>query len=171
MNNYKKYLINSLTLLRIIGIPFIFMIQNKYLLFIYCAILFITDFIDGFLARKWDLTSKLGAILDLIADKTLVIILLINYALLNKISWFFVFLVALREILSMVIRKIKLTNQNQLIGAKMMGKVKTTLQFIGIGMMILDIKGYNIVLYVMLVLSYLSFFDYVKEFLRKENNE
>ena len=170
MKNYKKTFITLLTLLRIIGIPFIFLITNKYLLFIYCAILFITDFLDGYLARKWDLTSKMGAILDLIADKTLVIVLLVNYALLNKVSWIIVFLVALREILSMVIRNIKLKNQNQLIGAKMMGKVKTTFQFIGIGMMILDVPGYNLVLCVMLVLSYLSFYEYIKEFLRKDEN-
>ena len=68
----KKYIPNILTSLRIIAIPFIIYlgITNHYkTLIVLAALIAFTDFLDGFLARKWEVTSLLGANLDAIADK------------------------------------------------------------------------------------------------------
>ena len=88
--NIKKYLPNILTTLRLLSVPiFIYLFINKYylpgLVIFVCAS--ITDFIDGFLARRWNVISKYGKIIDPIADKSLmisVLILLIIY--INNLS-------------------------------------------------------------------------------------
>ena len=74
---------NWLTIGRIIIVPiivFIYLCDIKYgnlintVLFIIAAI---TDWLDGYLARKWNQSSKLGAFLDPVADKLLVVTLLV----------------------------------------------------------------------------------------------
>lgn len=74
---------NILTLLRIIAIPFLFFCF--YIPFpghhIATAIIFalaaITDWLDGYLARKWDMSSPFGAFLDPVADKLIVAVALV----------------------------------------------------------------------------------------------
>ena len=171
MKNYKGLLVNAFTIVRLIGIPFVFIIENKYILAVFAATLFMTDFIDGFLARKWSCTSRLGALLDLIADKSLVLAVLIVGVIDQSISILLLIIVATREIASMIIRQIKLKKENKLIEAKWLGKFKTTLQFVGLVMMLLQIPGYRIVLWVMIVVSYASFYGYFKTFIGKDLDE
>lgn len=165
-SNWGK-IVNLITLVRLIGIPFIFMISNKYVLFIFASILFITDFIDGFLARKYHCTSTTGAMLDLIADKTLVLVLFFSACVNHQISFLIFFLIAFREIISILLREIRLRQNKPMIKANIIGKSKTTLQFIALGMMILQLPGYNLVIYIMLIVSYISFFMYLYEFFKK----
>lgn len=161
----KQQQVDLITITRLLGIPFLFLINNRYLLFIYAGILFFTDYVDGQLARKWKVTSQRGALLDLIADKTLVLVLFLSAAMNGQIPYWVFYLIAFREITSMVLRQIKLKTKNKLIKANMIGKLKTTLQFIALGMMILNLPYYLEVVYVMLVISYISFIMYVYEFL------
>jgi len=73
--------INLLTAIRILLAPFIlfFLIYGEYLV---CTLLFflagISDYFDGYLARKYNAESQLGEILDPIADKILVVFILIG---------------------------------------------------------------------------------------------
>ena len=78
----KLMLINMLTLSRIFFAVVIFgllLIENYYqialVLFFFAGI---SDYFDGFLARKYNLSSEIGEILDPIADKILIIFLLIG---------------------------------------------------------------------------------------------
>ena len=71
---------NFLSFLRIFFVlPIIYTLQSE--LYLLAAFLFflssITDFMDGYLARKYELESELGAFLDLIADKILVVTILV----------------------------------------------------------------------------------------------
>ena len=80
-----KYFINFLTLSRLAIGPFIFILVTIYssygLAFILFLLASMTDFWDGFLARKYNLESELGEILDPIADKILLTFILIALAL------------------------------------------------------------------------------------------
>ena len=74
-------LINFLTIARIIASPLILflLITENYLI---CTLLFfvagLTDYFDGFLARKYNAESELGEILDPIADKIIIVFILIG---------------------------------------------------------------------------------------------
>src|SRR5688572_19989338 len=77
MNKRNYYLVNGITLYRLISAPFLFylvIIERidifKWLL----AFSFFTDAIDGYLARKYKVVSKLGAKLDSIADDLTVLV-------------------------------------------------------------------------------------------------
>ena len=74
-------IVNLITLIRIVFAPliFLFLFFENYLL---CISLFfiagLTDYFDGYLARKYSAESLLGEILDPIADKIIVVFLLIG---------------------------------------------------------------------------------------------
>ena len=73
--------INLLTVTRILLAPIIllFLIFGEYLLCIFLSLLAgVSDYFDGYLARKYNAESELGEILDPIADKILVVFLLIG---------------------------------------------------------------------------------------------
>ena len=76
--------IQFLTFSRLASGPIIFLLIHKSF-FLLASVLFIlssiSDFYDGFLARKYNLTSQLGEVLDPVADKILVIFLIISLAL------------------------------------------------------------------------------------------
>ena len=87
--------INLLTLLRIILGAVIFVLLTRTEMYWYAFILFflagITDYFDGYLARKYNLVSQLGEILDPVADKILIVFLLFAIAV-NLSSYYIGFL-------------------------------------------------------------------------------
>ena len=80
-----KNFIQFLTYFRIFIAPIIFLLITVYDLYGWALILFflasISDYWDGFLARKYDLESILGAVLDPIADKILTIFLILAFSI------------------------------------------------------------------------------------------
>lgn len=87
MKSVMKIFVNFLTMLRLIfSIIIIFLvdkISNLSFLFI-IAFLFITDFLDGYLSRKFKVQTKFGAVMDTVADKTLCFALIIPILLVNN---------------------------------------------------------------------------------------
>ncbi len=162
MNRYKKLFVTILTVMRFALIPVLFYIDNKYVLFAFVNFLFITDYLDGYFARKFEVTSTTGAVLDLIADKLLVIVLLTIALNLDLISFLLYFLIVFREVYSMITRFRHFKAKGELIQASFIGKLKTTFQFISLSFMMLMIPGYRVLLWVVVFLSYYSFLSYFK---------
>ncbi len=131
----KIALINSLTLSRIVlsVIVFLLLVIDNYLE--YALILFIlagfTDYLDGYLARKYSLTSQLGTILDPIADKILVVFLFFGLAL-NLSSYLIGFIgscIISREIWVSALRDLNSRNLNvDATKVTFLAKIKTTIQ-------------------------------------------
>ncbi len=142
---------NKLSFLRIILIPItlLFMLPisiygfepsgwnnfiNNYGLF-FAGIVFIiaslTDMFDGKIARKYNLITNLGKFLDSLADKMLVIGVLLAFVELGRISAWFVMIICLREFMVTGIRMLA-AQKGEVMAAKMIGKVKTTFQMIAI---------------------------------------
>ncbi len=72
MKTIQPYIPNILTILRMILTPIIIVFgifKQIYVVIILAIIAVITDFLDGYLARKWDVVSSFGAKLDTVADK------------------------------------------------------------------------------------------------------
>jgi len=91
----------------------------------------ITDYLDGQIARKYDLITNLGKFLDALADKMLVISVLVALVSLNRISSVFVIIIILREFMVTGIRMLA-SEKGVVMAAKMIGKVKTVTQMIAI---------------------------------------
>ena len=91
----------------------------------------ITDFLDGFLSRKYNWVSKFGKIMDPVADKVLVdatLIILVAYNLVYV--WIVVLLIA-RDILVDATRMVKAT-EGKVVPANIWGKCKTVFEMLGI---------------------------------------
>jgi CDP-diacylglycerol--glycerol-3-phosphate 3-phosphatidyltransferase/cardiolipin synthase len=99
------------------------------------AIVFIiaslTDLADGKIARKYNLITNLGKFLDSLADKMLVIAILIAFVQLQRVSAWLLAIIILREFMVTGIRMLA-AEKGVVMAAKMIGKIKTTTQMIAI---------------------------------------
>lgn len=171
-----KYLPNILSSLRLISsIPIIILFQLEF--FISSTIFFFavsfTDYFDGYLARKYSTESDFGAFLDLIADKILVLSVLIwfVYFFSNIYLTVLVTLIVIREVIVTSLRYYLISKSSDLDSIKVnqLGKLKTVFQFISISLLLLsplyEDNFYNIslaILFFSMVLSYFSLFTYLK---------
>lgn len=136
---------NKLTFLRLIlAVPFIYFLQfsdesgftYRAIAFVIFVIASLTDFFDGYLARKHNLITDFGKIMDPLADKVLVISALVIFVDLGYIpSWMSIVVIA-REFLISGIRMLAAA-KGEVIPAGKLGKYKTTSQMIVILIMML----------------------------------
>ncbi len=108
---------------------------------IVAAIVFIaaslTDMLDGKIARKYNLITDLGKFLDALADKILVISVMIAFVELRRFSAWLLIIVILREFAISGIRMIA-ASKNDVIAARMIGKVKTATQMVAISYLMFE---------------------------------
>jgi len=142
---------NKLSMLRIFLVPFVLLFLLPVHIFsfepaawnqfiadygrIFAGIVFViaslTDFADGKIARKYNLITNLGKFLDSLADKMLVISVLIAFVDLGRISSVFVIIIVIREFMVTGIRLIA-SEKGVVMAAAMIGKIKTTTQMTAI---------------------------------------
>ena len=91
----------------------------------------VTDVLDGQIARRCNMITDLGKFLDSLADKMLVIAILIAFVSTSRISPWLLAIIVLREFMVTGIRLIA-SKQGVVMAAKMIGKIKTTTQMIAI---------------------------------------
>ncbi|MDC0127048.1 CDP-diacylglycerol--glycerol-3-phosphate 3-phosphatidyltransferase [Methylophilaceae bacterium] len=135
---------NTLTLLRIALIPcliLVFYLSNDTLsayqknltatlIFLFAAI---TDWLDGYLARKLKQTSNFGAFIDPVADKLIVIAALILLVELGRVESIVAFIIIAREFTISSLREWMATlGESGSIAVAFIGKFKTTMQMIAI---------------------------------------
>lgn len=93
---------NLISFLRICSIPYIAWLITKnhmILALVVLAISAFSDCIDGYIARRWNQVSKLGQILDPIADRLLIIFSTVALAIASIIPWWALVLVVLRDVI------------------------------------------------------------------------
>ena len=103
---------NLLSALRLLGVPlFLWLIlgpQADALAIVVLALAGFTDWLDGYLARKWHQISRLGQLLDPVADRLYILATLVGLLLRGIVPlWFVVLLVSLDVIMSMVLVVLK----------------------------------------------------------------
>ena len=108
---------------------------------IIAAVLFViasvTDLFDGKIARKYNLITNLGKFLDPLADKMLVICILIALVDLGRISSIWVCIIIVREFAVSGIRMLA-SAKGVVIAAKMIGKIKTVTQMVAISYLMFE---------------------------------
>ena len=95
-----------------------------------------TDWIDGRLARRWGVTTKLGSFLDTTADKLLVSGVLIALVAAGRASTWIAALIIGRELVVMALRGV-IASEGEVLAPSMLGKLKTSIQFLAIALAIL----------------------------------
>lgn len=173
---------NFITLVRILLIP-VFVILfftptpdrslSAAIIFVLAAV---TDLLDGYIARRTGQVTKLGKLLDPIADKLLVLSALILLVNIDRLSALVALLIIARELAVTGIRAIA-AGEGMIIAAETTGKYKMALQVIGITMLILEDTGLaelgNLhlagiaTLYLSLIFGYVSGGQYVWSFWRQ----
>jgi CDP-diacylglycerol--glycerol-3-phosphate 3-phosphatidyltransferase len=133
----------------------------------------ITDLLDGYIARRTGQVTKLGKLLDPIADKLLVLSALILLVNIDRVSALVAILVIAREVAVSGIRAIA-AGEGFIIQAETTGKYKMALQVVAITLLILEGTGLAelgnlhlagiVTLYLSLVLGYISGGQYVWSF-------
>ncbi|WP_022819122.1 CDP-diacylglycerol--glycerol-3-phosphate 3-phosphatidyltransferase [Fusobacterium russii] len=131
---------NRLTMARfILAVPFVFLLQEsthetmgttfRLISLAIFVIASLTDFFDGYIARKYNLITDFGKIMDPLADKILVISALVVFVQLDYIPAWMSIIVLAREFLISGIR-ILAAAKGEVIAAGNLGKYKTTSQMI-----------------------------------------
>ena len=174
---------NILTWLRIAAIPLfvaVLYIDEPWLttrqanivsmwIFIVAAV---TDWFDGYLARKWNQTSAFGAFLDPVADKLMVAAALIVLVELGRTDAIVALIIIGREITISALREwMAQIGQSKNVAVSMLGKVKTVAQLVAIPFLLFDGKLFNVLdcrltgrvlIWVAAVLTVWSMFIYLK---------
>lgn len=101
----------------------------------------LTDFLDGYLARKNNLVTTFGKFLDPIADKLLVLSALMMLVEMDKIPAWIPIIIAAREFIVSGIRMLA-AGEGNVIAASWLGKIKTVSQMIAISLAFVDVNAF-----------------------------
>jgi CDP-diacylglycerol--glycerol-3-phosphate 3-phosphatidyltransferase len=170
---------NFLTLVRILLIPVFVVIflaptpDRSLLAAVVFTVAAVTDLLDGYIARRTGQVTKLGKLLDPIADKLLVLSALILLVNIDRVSAVVALLIIARELAVTGIRAIA-AGERLIIAAEVTGKYKMALQVVAIVLLILEgtwlaefgnlhLAGTG-TLYLSLLLGYISGGQYVWSF-------
>ena len=177
---------NTITLLRIGIVPFLFVLLSSpgefwsLILAILFVIASITDVFDGYFARKYNLITTMGKFLDPIADKLIINTAMILMIPIGRIPAWIVAITIIRDLIVDVIRSIA-SSEGYYIQASSLGKQKTLAQNIAVTALMINfsIFGVNahdvgmVILCIALFLTIYSGFDYFIKFykttLQKDN--
>jgi len=172
----KPNLPTTITLSRVILIPFFVIVtpNNPLLGALIFSIASLTDFLDGYLARRTGQITKFGIILDPIADKFLVISALILLVDMARLAAWIAIIIIVREFLVTGLRAVALS-KDIVIPAEIGGKLKTISQIAAILCLIIDVNISGIDLYdagivliwIALVLSIVSGVQYTVSFWKR----
>lgn len=145
-----------------------------FALFVLAAI---TDYLDGFLARRWEVQTSFGKLMDPLADKILVTSVLIMLIPMGRLSALVAFLILARELVITGLRGVAAAS-GLVIAASKLGKWKTFIQIVALATLmfplgILPIANLHeigrFILYVALTLTLISGADYVLKFYKVYN--
>ena len=165
---------NALAFFRILLAPLMFfMLVNAPEIFAqihiswinyFAALIFViasvTDFFDGYIARSWDQKTKLGAILDPLADKMLILAAFLGLMMLGRASAWAIYLILVREFFITGFRVVMASDGVE-VAASMAGKVKTVSQMFAVGFLLMSWPGGELLLWIAVALTLYSGFEYI----------
>lgn len=171
-------LANIITITRLLLIiPFGILLYNKGIQNLVPACLFtfiiITDFLDGYVARKYKQVTKFGKLLDPFVDKLLIVVTTIILIIKNIIPVYSLF-IFIRDIVIWTSALIIMKKKKIILSSNIYGKTKTVLHFFAI-LFVLIIGKWNMISFDLLVLSFATLFPELvygyKTYLKKDKYE
>jgi CDP-diacylglycerol--glycerol-3-phosphate 3-phosphatidyltransferase len=174
----------ALTLFRIVLVPLImvFLISSSRVSVLIAAVIFVaaslTDWLDGRMARRWNQVTRLGTLLDPVADKLLVAAALVSLVHVEMLAAWTAVVIIGRELAVTGLRGVALS-MGTVVPASSLGKAKTVSQYVAITVLILekgvspDLQIFHLisrgVLWVALALTVISGVDYFYRFFLHTN--
>lgn len=143
-----RHIPNVLTCLRLVMVAafVFFFIKHQYIicLALYVAA-FLTDVLDGFLARKFNWVSKFGKLMDPLADKLMLIAALVCLFVVGRFPLYLLIVLAVKELLMIIGGSIMLKKRKVAVYADMWGKAATGLFFASITLSLVKLAFDSIV--------------------------
>lgn len=181
MSNHTIFNIpNLLAFIRLLLAPvmFLFLVNQDAAIFegihpswlnYFAAFIFViasaTDFFDGYIARTFSQITTLGKILDPLADKMLTLAGFLGLMMLGSASPWAIFLILTRELFITGLR-VSAVSQGMDISASWFGKVKTVVQMIAIGFLLMQWPWATEILWLAVLLTLYSGYEYVRDFFK-----
>jgi len=120
----------------------------------------VTDFFDGYIARSWNQKTKLGAIIDPLADKMLTLAGFLGLMMIDRANPWAVYLILVREFFITGFR-VFMASDGVEVAAKFAGKIKTVFQMIAIGFLTMQWPLGELLLWIAVALTLYSGAQYV----------
>ena len=142
---------NKLTMGRIFAIPVfivVFLMGYRYIATVIFILAAITDMLDGKIARKYNLVTNFGKLMDPLADKFMVIgaltVIVYRYDTLRPVFIWALLVVVFRELAVTSLRLVASTSGGVVVPANMLGKIKTVSQIVCVSAAIIEPMLYEI---------------------------
>jgi CDP-diacylglycerol--glycerol-3-phosphate 3-phosphatidyltransferase len=172
----KKQIPNFITLLRLVICPIILLtiltahkngnIAANFVAII-MALIFFSDFVDGYLARKYNAISSLGALVDGLADKLIIYAILLFYLNKHDLNYFLIYFLLFRDFI-IVSLKHYATEKNIKLDVVWSAKFKFFLECLLSFSLLYKFTNYsNILLIVVVLIAWYSAIRYFLNFLKK----
>ena len=169
---------NALTILRLFLVPvfvFVYRIDNSLAIRIASASIFllasITDVLDGFLARKYNLITDFGKLADPVADKLMQLSVVTCLTVNNRISLWILAVFAFKEAV-LILGGLNLLKEKFVVQSKWSGKIATVILFLCVTAILvtdeasLPKRKATVMMTVSLFFTALAFFDYMSMYIR-----
>jgi len=161
---------NQLTIARMIAVPFfvvLYMMGYNLAAFLLFVIASFTDMLDGKIARKYNLITNFGKIMDPLADKILVYSAFVCMVEFGVVQGWMLIIILAREFVVSGMRTVA-ASEGTVIAADMAGKIKTVLQMIAVPLLILGTWPWLVVetiaqifLWASLIMTVISGINYI----------
>ncbi|MFC2103131.1 CDP-alcohol phosphatidyltransferase family protein [Bacteroidota bacterium] len=175
---------NFLSFVRLLmAIPFWILIRNidepgmRTILVVLAILGAITDWADGFIARKRNEVTELGKIIDPIADKITIGAIIISLYFIGSIPEYYFYLIIGRDVLIFLGGLYVTKKIGRVLPSNMLGKIAVSAIGMVIILVLLDVNPVSLVYrffyYTSIILIVISFFAYLyraAEYIKKENN-
>lgn len=182
MKDWKKEILtipNLLSLLRLVMIPVYVVIYlnatelwHYYLSAAILAVSCLTDMVDGQIARRFNMVTNLGKILDPVADKATQFALILCLASRYWMMYLMIVLFVIKEGFQLIAGGLNLRKGKMLDGALLSGKVCTTVMFVSMILMVMfptmDSLTGNLLIAIEIVFMLISFGDYIMAYYGKQ---
>lgn len=171
---------NKITIMRIVLIPIYLLVfysnmENRILI---AGLIFllagISDLLDGYIARKYDLTTDLGAVLDPFADKLMSFAVLISFTTMKLIPPWVLIGIGFKEIFMIIGSAISLIyHKDTVVHANYYGKFATISFYIAILSIVFNVNELlsSILLIITVTMNVLAFYKYLRLFLKNRENK
>lgn len=125
----------------------------------------LTDILDGYIARKYNLVTRLGIVLDPLADKLMLLTALISITVKNRIPFWIIIVVAIKETL-MILGAITLFNDHDIVvPANKFGKLSTIAFYIAILAVTFNLPYSGLIMDTFVLLTSLALIVYLNNYL------